>query len=171
MVGLGRVGSAVIQNILEQIPLFRERFGLSLKIRGVMNSTRMLLDEDLNDVLKSKIKIFSPTAPHDDAALRRVPSGRMSPCASTTDAAMKRSSSREDRKPGYKYYKNESFEDLCAALSLGDTSLPSDMTTFLAYVTGSPTPHNILIDCTNSLAVAQMHPIWLKGGAHVVTAK
>eukprot|EP01036_Dinobryon_divergens_P033744 gene33744-43607_t len=48
---------------------------------------------------------------------------------------------------------------------------PSDLAKFFDFVkTGSTTPHTIIIDASTSFDVASMHPIWLKNGAHVVTA-
>jgi aspartokinase/homoserine dehydrogenase 1 len=47
IVGTGRVGSEVVMAILEQLDLLGVRFGLKIAIRGIANSRKMLLDEDL----------------------------------------------------------------------------------------------------------------------------
>ena len=55
IVGTGRVGSAVLQAIMEQIQMLTERFGISLNIRGIANSKKMLLGTNLVEELKSKM--------------------------------------------------------------------------------------------------------------------
>ena len=58
VIGTGRVGSAVIQTLLEQSAYFEERFEMKLLLRGIMNSEKMMLDEDLSLDLRSKLKVF-----------------------------------------------------------------------------------------------------------------
>lgn len=60
VIGTGNVGSALIQSLIEQIPLIEDRFDATICIRGVMNSTKMLLGEDLTPVMKDKLKCFRP---------------------------------------------------------------------------------------------------------------
>eukprot|EP01038_Epipyxis_sp_PR26KG_P012220 gene12220-16370_t len=54
IVGTGRVGSSVIQALLDQSKILDQRFGICLKIRGVANSRKMLLGEDVGNELKQK---------------------------------------------------------------------------------------------------------------------
>ena len=70
IVGTGRVGSAVLQAIMEQIQMLTERFGISLNIRGIANSKKMLLGTNLVEELKSKM-INLP----DTSSLERQPLG------------------------------------------------------------------------------------------------
>ena len=58
IVGTGRVGSAIIQTLLDQIYILNERFNLNIKIRGICNSKVMLLGEDLKEKLKNKFLTF-----------------------------------------------------------------------------------------------------------------
>lgn len=59
VVGTGRVGSALLQTLLEQTQLLESRFGLKVHIRGVANSRKMLLGEDLSSTLKQKLRFFA----------------------------------------------------------------------------------------------------------------
>ena len=43
IVGTGRVGSAVIQSLIEQSEILGQRFGLNIKVRGIANSRKMIL--------------------------------------------------------------------------------------------------------------------------------
>lgn len=56
ILGTGRVGSAVVQNLLDQAKLLEERFSLRLKIRGITNSTKMILGDDLMGVMKAQLR-------------------------------------------------------------------------------------------------------------------
>jgi aspartokinase/homoserine dehydrogenase 1 len=55
IVGTGRVGSAVLQAIIERIQMASERFGINLNVRGIANSTKMLLGANLIEELKTKM--------------------------------------------------------------------------------------------------------------------
>lgn len=59
IVGTGRVGSAVLQAVMEQIQMLSERFGINLNIRGIANSKKMLLGANLVEQLKTKMIHFS----------------------------------------------------------------------------------------------------------------
>jgi aspartokinase/homoserine dehydrogenase 1 len=63
VLGTGRVGSAVLQSLLEQVELLLARFGLKVNIRGVANSRHMMLGEDLTGSLKGKLHTFARPAP------------------------------------------------------------------------------------------------------------
>lgn len=58
LVGTGRVGSALLQTLLEQMGIISSRFGLKIRIRGIANSRNMLLGEDISDSLKEKMTFF-----------------------------------------------------------------------------------------------------------------
>jgi homoserine dehydrogenase len=49
-------------------------------------------------------------------------------------------------------------------------ALTVNMDAFLDHVVVGSTPHTIIIDATTSFDIASLHPLWLKRGAHVVTA-
>ena len=55
IVGTGRVGSAVLQAIIDQTQMLSERFGINLNIRGIANSKKMLLGSNLVEELKTKL--------------------------------------------------------------------------------------------------------------------
>merc|ERR1711988_1841821 len=55
VVGTGRVGSAVIQSLLEQTAILEKRYQIKVDIRGVINSRNMILGEDLSEVLTEKL--------------------------------------------------------------------------------------------------------------------
>lgn len=144
IVGTGRVGCALLQAVTEQVHMLQERFGLTVSVRGIANSSQMLLDEDL-------VAHMQRSAPPEPAAfeprsLRRAPSRSIA---------------------------QDTFELLDLLLS-GDappvTRRPADLSAFVEHVKGGPSPHSIVIDCSNSSAVAELHPYWLSRGCHVVTA-
>eukprot|EP01041_Mallomonas_annulata_P005902 gene5902-11914_t len=133
IVGVGRVGTALIQTLLEQLRVLKDRYGISIKIRGLMNTSTMLLGDDLSSELKSKMHIFQRGTKHGTTV------------------------------------RNESFQDLTAAVA-AQGSVESNIQMFFDHIVNSSTPHAIIIDCTNSANVANLHPIWLTHGAHVITA-
>ena len=49
VVGTGRVGSAVLQSLLEQTAILEQRYQIKVNIRGVINQRNMLLGEDLSN--------------------------------------------------------------------------------------------------------------------------
>lgn len=59
IIGTGRIGSALLQTLLDQLRNISERFDLNVNIRGVANSKKMLLGENLTDNLKSKLHLFN----------------------------------------------------------------------------------------------------------------
>jgi hypothetical protein len=58
IVGTGRVGSALLQTLLENLDILEQRLGLKVKIRGVANSRKMLLAEDLSVSLRDVMSYF-----------------------------------------------------------------------------------------------------------------
>lgn len=59
IIGTGRVGSALIQTLLEQNEILSKRFDLKINILGVANSQKMILGDDLTASLKTKMSVFS----------------------------------------------------------------------------------------------------------------
>jgi homoserine dehydrogenase len=49
-------------------------------------------------------------------------------------------------------------------------SEPADYDKFFQFVRSGITPHTIIIDASTGKSVAELHPQWLSGGAHIVTA-
>lgn len=62
IVGTGRVGSALLQALLENLDILEQRLGLRVKIRGVANSRKMLLGEDLTGSLREILSYFKENA-------------------------------------------------------------------------------------------------------------
>lgn len=146
IVGTGRVGSALLQTLIEQLELLNDRFGLNIKIRAVANSSKMLLGDDLSTQLKGKLKIFSKNS--------------SSKGLQESDGGFKQRS-----------HSNFSLEDLGAVMAEeGDEKVPLDLDAFYDHVNAGVTPHAIIIDATTSSAIASLHPQWLLGGMHIVTA-
>ena len=139
IVGTGRVGGAVVQMLIDQLRVLEERFGLSITIRGVANSTKMVLDEDLVPKFHAKMEAFNDHVPGSNGRGRR-------PSPMITQDSYK------------------------ALNSLLDSSVPVDLGLFADHIKNAATPHTIIIDCSNSDAVALLHPSWLYKGSHVVTA-
>jgi len=141
IVGTGRVGSAVLSALIEQINMLSSRFNINLKLRGVANSKKMLLGTHLVEELESTIRRGSPDSV-------RQPVG-----------GLRRANS------------NEFLQDISTAFhedGPGKSNL--DMDKFLTHVQSGHTPHLIIIDTTTAHEIAGLHPHWLKNGAHVVTA-
>jgi predicted amino acid-binding ACT domain protein len=61
IVGTGRVGSALLQTLLANLTMLESRLGLRVKIRGVANSRKMLLGEDLTGSLREILTYFGPS--------------------------------------------------------------------------------------------------------------
>jgi bifunctional aspartokinase / homoserine dehydrogenase 1 len=62
------------------------------------------------------------------------------------------------------------LDSLDAAFDGGGPVAPADLKAFTAHVKADHLPHAIIIDCSDSEAVAQEHPGWLEQNIHVVTA-
>ena len=143
IVGTGRVGSALVQTILEQCSLLEARFGIKINIRGIANSRKMLLGDDLNEDLRGKMSFFKS----------------------------KRNDSVRDKEGVRKSHSNVSLDDLAKTMAEdGDEKLDTDLEKFLKHLIDGPTPHSIIIDASTSHDVANLHPSWLHHGCHVVTA-
>jgi aspartokinase/homoserine dehydrogenase 1 len=141
IVGTGRVGSAVLSALIEQIKMLSSRFNINLKLRGVANSKKMLLGTHLVEELESTISRGS-----SDSV--RQPVG-----------GLRRANS------------NEFLQNISTAFHEdGPGKSDLNMDKFLTHVQSGHTPHLIIIDATTAHEVAGLHPHWLKNGAHVVTA-
>ena len=156
IIGTGRVGHAVVQTLTEQIRVLEERFGLTVSIRGVASSTTMVLDdENLIDKFQSRMKARAELlARSDDSSDVTATNGRAARLPSPSIS-------------------EESFNALEGVLKGEGNSVkrtPTDLEAFTNHIKNGPTPHFILIDCTNSQLVADQHPAWLRKGSHIVTA-
>lgn len=88
IVGTGRVGSALLQTLLENLDLLEARLGLKIKIRGVANSRKMLLGEDLTGSLREILSYFSSASNSATASASSVCSSAVnSPLRRTTTPA------------------------------------------------------------------------------------
>lgn len=189
IVGAGRVGSAVIQTILDQSSILERRFGLNIKLRGVANSSHMLTGTDLSQMMRSKLNAFLPV-PSSEA----VPSPPVaSPLSSQVDTHARTRTHRYACTHKHRHivslslsldlmtclwqsalkrtHSNVSLEDVVAIMGEEhDHRVPTDLAALLESVNSGDTSHAIVVDATNSEEVAALHPQWLLAGAHVVTA-
>ena len=141
----GRVGSSLLQTILDQVDILLDHFDIDIQVRGVINSTKMLLSENLNSTLRnSLLSMARKSAP--------------SPGSSGNNKTANVNSSS--------YF---SFEEIVVDQGF-QKPIPANHAEFFDYLCTSPSPHVIMIDCSNSQSVAEMHPKWIRGGAHVITA-
>lgn len=143
IIGTGRVGSALLLNLLNQVELLGNRLGLNIKIRGVCNSRKMWLGDDLSSQLMDVLSYFNP---NQNAGLGR-----------------KRSNSMKDSRTSFQKIQECM---LCEGVNREDT----DIVKFIEHIRSGPTPHNIIVDTSCSHEVAQMHPYILRSRAHIVTA-
>ena len=147
--GTGRVGSALLQTILDQLDILRDRFDIDIQVRGVINSTKMLLSDNLNSTLRnSLLSMARKSAPSPDSTGKNKPAGVN--CLRRSNSSL-------------------SFEEMVVAQGF-QKPIPANHDEFFDYLCKSPSPHVIMIDCSNSQSVAEMHPNWIRGGAHVITA-
>lgn len=212
IVGTGRVGSAVIQSLLEQTAIMEKRYKIKVDIRGVINSRNMALGEDLSGVLTEKLArdhASSARSPGRTFSLEGLSSdvdssadsnkgmgekkGLITPSSKNNSAEAlaaidvnvdmgENGTLRDFDSPRPKglprSHSNTSLHDLEKAMTDDDDGpetppLPrqkADLAAFFKHITAAPTPHCIIIDATTSGDVALLHPEWLNGGAHIVTA-
>lgn len=146
IVGTGRVGCALLQTLIDNLNMLENRLGIKIKIRGVANSRKMLLGEDLTSSLREVLSYFD---------VSNKPSN-----------LIRRNSSLNSL--------HELEEALCGACGSFDGSpdgkANTDLEEFLEHLKSGPTPHNIIIDASTSSEVAALHPSWLLARTHVVTA-
>ena len=145
--------------------LLERRFQIKINFRGVINTRKMILGENLSETLKMKLSIFdknnSPRASFDH----------------TEQQQSKRTSSSENRGTENrgtsmrKSHSNMSLDSLLATLQEDDNGQePSDLKKFSEHMKNGQSSNFIIIDASDSYSVACMHPDWLANGAHLVTA-
>lgn len=159
IVGTGKVGSAVIITLLEQLSILNKQFGINIKIRGIANSRVMLLGENLTDILTNSLDLYFPPPSE--------------PIISISDLSLKSDSSDHDTpKATFKRSRsNMSLSDIGeTVVSESDLRVPVDINSFFEYITSGATPHSIIIDASSSLSIATLHASWLRQASHVVTA-
>jgi bifunctional aspartokinase / homoserine dehydrogenase 1 len=156
IVGVGRVGSALIVTLLEQLELIKKHYGINIKIRGICNSTKMMLNDDLVDDLKAVIEDNSPSPSSPSARERR--------SQSMSAFGMNGTHFRRSRS-------QNTLEDIRQVImSAASEKKPANMKQLFEHVRSGTTPHSLIIDCTPSMEVASLHADWLRGSVHVVTA-
>jgi aspartokinase/homoserine dehydrogenase 1 len=179
LIGTGRVGSAIIQMLINQVRIMEDRFGIKINIRAVANSKKMILSKDLTPDLKAKLRTFfsflrSPTASRKGSD---VENGGLSNTSSMSQIHLSRSlssssSSLNAMSSIKKSHSNVSLSDVQDMMACEDDEKMSatDMKVLLDHVVGGDNSNTVIIDATNSNSIAALHPTWLQRGAHVVTA-
>jgi homoserine dehydrogenase len=117
----------------------------------------MILGDDLNSMLKNNVSGLIETSlrkQHNNVSLSEIESVLSKTTQSSTTTAA------------------SSFSSSSSTTSYSsEIKQPADLEKFLEHIRArSVTPHTILIDTSTSHEVASLHPIWLRDGAHVVTA-
>ena len=128
----------MIQTLLEQAPLFRDRYNLNLSICGAINKDKTILGADISSKLMAKLSVFQRVTSDDGDNLIAM---------TITPSTM-------------------SLEDMASAMNgPGEKSLAkkADLEKFFHHIsTASASPHCICIDCTNSQFVGSLRPAWLR---------
>lgn len=171
----GKVGNCLLQTILDTREMLKERFDIDIQVRGVMSSRKMLLAENLNTTLKETLLAIDASASSAGGAS---PYGTLKKSLSSGNllsdldnngegsATSRTSSTTSLRRIDSKLSLEQQvlFEDNT------DKPIDADMQKFFDHIVKSPSPHLIMIDTTDSETVANWHPKWLRGGAHVITS-
>lgn len=188
ILGTGRVGSALLQTLIEQSQVLKTRFNLQIKIRGILNTRKMLLSEDLSHVIHDKLVALeemnnSSDSNQKDAEVES-PAEDGFPISVVVPNTVRYARSDYVKKSR----SNLSLKELDVEFSTSPspvatrttTPVPNDTVTdevvdsnlsrFLEHLQGGTIPHTILIDATTSHTIASYHPQWLKQGFHIVTA-
>ena len=173
VIGSGRVGSCLIQTLLDTRSMLLERFSIDLQVRGVANSTNMLLSDSLNATLRDSISTINENKRRESVKFSELVAPGVKDDSGLGD---KRSNSLDE------------FDTLSTTSSLrrSDSKLNLDridtdetsvtkpveanLDLFFEFMKMSPSPHIVMIDCSNSEDVAKKHPQWVHGGAHVITS-
>jgi aspartate kinase len=173
IIGIGRVGSALLKALIEARNILAGRFDLKLKVRCIANSSKMILSssfgtfdgtnnhrkvicDDLTDAVKDKIRFFTENKNEKGEYFMRKTYSK----SQLSELNEKNASRQEPLKDS-----NYEFSD-GGGFVVEDT----DLSVFLSHLQSFSTPHSIIIDCSTSDEVALLHPVWLKAGSHVVTA-
>jgi hypothetical protein len=117
IVGTGRVGSALLQTLLANLTMLESRLGLRVKIRGVANSRKMLLGEDLTGSLREILTYFSGASHSTPGGVPAAGGGTSSSAGASVGvaaAAGHASSAAAPRKP-----RAESLTDMAHGGGLG----------------------------------------------------
>jgi homoserine dehydrogenase len=154
----GRVGSALAQTLLDQVEILRERFDIEIKVLGVTNSSRMILSENLNSKLRTCLMSIAR---------------KVTPSPSI-DTESPTSPPRSSLKSTKSFVSLEELANQSISTINGTNTtvqlIPADLDEFSKYLTSGINPNVVMIDCSNSSTIANLHPQWLKSGAHVITA-
>lgn len=179
IIGTGRVGSALLQTLLDQLQVLTSRFGLNIKIRGIANTRKMMLGEDISDVLREKMSFFTSQQARSESVVSPLDLSQHNGSNNGHSNGNSNISAGINVENVKKSLSNVSLADLENAMSDEDIDNSSDETTrkritdlevFLQHLKSGSTPHSIIIDASTSDVVAQSHPKWLRMGCHVVTA-
>merc|ERR1711871_1607591 len=159
--GTGKVGSCLLQTILDTREMLKERFDIDLQVRGVCGRKKMLLSDNLNETLRDSLIALdtanNSTSPFNELR-KHLSSGSFKSSERLSDLCENENVSAATQQP--------SLRKIDSKLSLDQL----DLYKFFEYITMSPSPHIIMIDTTDSPDVAKRHPAWLRGGAHVITS-
>lgn len=197
ILGTGRVGSALLQTIIEQSEVLRSRFNLHIKIRGILNSRKMLLSEDLSQIIHDKLVALeemnttngsdpAPIGANNDSPSSNIGNGSVvMPTGvryhSGSDYVKKSRSNLSLKELDVEFSTSPSPSSTRKSTPVVPTStvvtpiatdevVDSNLGHFLEHLQGGTIPHTILIDATTSHDIASHHPQWLKQGFHIVTA-
>jgi aspartokinase/homoserine dehydrogenase 1 len=159
VIGTGRVGSALLTTLLENLNLLSNRFDVKLKIVGIANSRKMILGDDLTTSLQGKmIKSFVESKNELGEYLRKSYSN-----ISMSELTQSMFLTEEEDKNKNNNEKNNNNN------STGEP-LEFNANLFLEHLLASSSPHSMIIDTSTSHEIAACHPLWLRKGCHVVTA-
>ena len=171
VVGVGRVGSAVLQSLIDQITVLSDRFGINMNIRGIANSRRMLLGDNLVDELRGRIAHMNNSNNNSNnnnnntsnsSGSGSLGQGIINAVQGTQNGTTNEPSLR--RSYSFPAHREAFLDD-----ADGPGKSPVNMTTFLEHLQNASTPHVIIVDASTSQDIAELHPFWLTSGAHVVS--
>jgi aspartokinase/homoserine dehydrogenase 1 len=161
VIGTGRVGSALLTTLLENLNLLSNRFDVKIKIVGIANSRKMILDDDLTTSLRGKmIKSFVESKNELGEYLRKSYSNIS---MSELTQSMFLADEEDD------HHKNKNEKNNSDSKNSGEP-LEFNASLFLEHLLASSSPHSMIIDTSTSHEIAACHPLWLRKGCHVVTA-
>ena len=186
IIGTGRVGTAIILSLLEQLDVINHHFGLNIKIRGILNSHNMLLGQDLSNNLIHKLDKYFIS----NRVNARSRTSSHSSISELLDNSIHNQLENETQRDGIKRSRsNLSLEEYSLAgrsllndnnnettnnhSNINDDSediKPANIEEFFNHIKSGNTPHAIIIDASTSDVVANLHPKWLNGEVHIVTA-
>lgn len=77
LLGCGRVGGVVLEQIAAALPTWREKLGIEVRVSGILSSTKMILDPKGLDLAGWREKLDQGEPANLDAFLSRLPSDEM----------------------------------------------------------------------------------------------